>query len=930
MLKNLLFNRTQLESRNLLSSIQVFAAGQTGEEIIELSIDDIVVASWQLNAGGEERDFQSFNWETDGTVSADRISISFTNDLWNPDEEFDRNVWIDAIALDGERIETESPEVYSTGSFFNNSLLLGNRRTEQLHAIGSFQFGSPEVVPIGAIPPVEDLPVVDLPVEDPVVEDPVVVDPPVADPPSQSQSSIQVFAAGQTGEEIIELAIDDVPVVSWQLNAGSEERQFETFEWKNPDPVTAGQISISFTNDQWRPDEGFDRNVLIDAISLGGERIETESPEVYSTGAFVNGSLSFGNNQTEELVTFGSFQFGSPGVDPPVEGPRETGSFALAANFFIGSETEGAIDVQINRVNGSAGEASIDYETFDRTAIGGEDFTAQNGTLVFEDGEVSKTVSVPVLDDGIVEDSEQFSFVIDNAINAGLLAPRTATLEITNSVDEPTENPVDPEPSGFEFAQQTIGDLQGATSVDFLPDGTPIVAEFSGRVFAAREGQPIESGLILDISNQVNAVRGMTALTLHPDLENYPYLYLGYAYDPPEVFGNEGLAGVDGGGNRASRVSRFTLDAATNFGSVVEGSEVVIAGSNSTWENFNGFVDSTVDFDEPAAGVNADGSNVQDFLSVDSQTHTIGDLEFGNDGALYVSNGDGASFNAVDPRATRVQDIDNLSGKILRIDPITGEGLSDNPFFDGDPNSNQSKVYQSGLRNPFRITFSDSGQLFIGDVGWTQIEEINTSGPGANFGWPYFEGNQQTQEYSALPEAQAFYNSGAVATSPIVDLNHSEEGIDAIILGDYVPSDSNLPDQFDDSLLFNHLSSGELRAVQFDESGAVSGIDTVTDVPAFTVDTTIGPDGDLYYTDFGGGAVGKFEVGVSVQDELTPPAETIVATEVATGPEAETEALAVAEEMVEGQALVEAESLVGDEAPAEPDLIDQTDSLGTE
>ncbi|MDJ0903038.1 MAG: hypothetical protein QNJ55_29985 [Xenococcus sp. MO_188.B8] len=44
-----------------------------------------------------------------------------------------------------------------------------------------------------------------------------------------------------------------------------------------------------------------------------------------------------------------------------------------------------------------------------------------------------------------------------------------------------------------------------------------------------------------------------------------------------------------------------------------------------------------------------------------------------NDGALYLSNGNGTSFNVANPRTVRVQDIDTLSGKILRIDPTTGE-----------------------------------------------------------------------------------------------------------------------------------------------------------------------------------------------------------------------------------------------------------------
>ena len=78
--------------------------------------------------------------------------------------------------------------------------------------------------------------------------------------------------------------------------------------------------------------------------------------------------------------------------------------------------------------------------------------------------------------------------------------------------------------------------------------------------------------------------------------------------------------------------------------------------------NFNGFANSTFDFNEPPAGINTDGSNIQDFVASDSESHTVGAIEFGLDGNLFVSIGDGTSYNQMDPRTVRVQDIDNLSG----------------------------------------------------------------------------------------------------------------------------------------------------------------------------------------------------------------------------------------------------------------------------
>jgi len=120
------------------------------------------------------------------------------------------------------------------------------------------------------------------------------------------------------------------------------------------------------------------------------------------------------------------------------------------------------------------------------------------------------------------------------------------------------------------------------------------------------------------------------------------------------------------------------------------------------------------------------------------------------------------------PARCACRNLDSLSGKILRVDPITGKGLSDNPFYNGDADSNRSKVYDYGLRNPFRFAFQPgTGTLFIGDVGWNTWEEINR-GRGQDFGWPYYEGGSgvslKTGGYQDLSEAQAFYNSGQAVT----------------------------------------------------------------------------------------------------------------------------------------------------------------------
>ena len=414
-------------------------------------------------------------------------------------------------------------------------------------------------------------------------------------------------------------------------------------------------------------------------------------------------------------------------------------------------------------------------------------------------------------------------------------------------------------------SETVISNLNQPTAIEWTPDGNIIfIAEKGGVIKVSQNGQLLTTPFI-DISDRVNGTRdrGLLDIAVHPDFFNgSPYVYALYTYDPPEVFQNTGLAGPDGRGNRAGRLTRITADANTGYTTAEAGSEVVILGTNSTWENFNAFANSTNDFGEPPAGILPDGTNLQDFLAADSESHTIGSVEFGPDGALYISNGDGTSYNQVDPRTVRVQDIDNLSGKIIRIDPITGEGLADNPFYDGDPNSNRSKVYQYGLRNPFRITVDPTdGQVYVGDVGWTQWEEINAGAPGANFGWPYYEGGSgeslRTGGYQNLSEAQAFYASGQSVVSSIFALNHSADGINAIVMGD-IYRGTAFPEQYQGDLFFNDLGQGIVRNISFDESGNITSVDTFATGAQIVVQIIEGPDGSLYYVDLDDGLVGRW------------------------------------------------------------------------
>ncbi len=451
-------------------------------------------------------------------------------------------------------------------------------------------------------------------------------------------------------------------------------------------------------------------------------------------------------------------------------------------------------------------------------------------------------------------------------------------------MNRPTVEP--PQPVLNLVQETVVSGLNQPIAAQFSADGRNLyIAEKSGLVRVVRDGvmQPTP---FIDIRGQVNDVRdrGLLDIAIHPNFASNPYIYLLFTYDPPEVNQNiaNGLAGPDKPGNRAGRLIRVTANSATNFTTAVSGSEVVLLGTNSTWNNFNAFINSTFDLTAPQGGITSTGAYIRDFIPSDSESHTVGSLAFAPDGSLYVSIGDGASYNNVDPRATRVQDIDSLSGKILRINPLNGQGYANNPFATTDLNANRSKVYQSGVRNPFRISVNPTtSQLFVGDVGWTQWEEINSAGPGANFGWPYYEGgsgtNLRTNGYKDLAKAQAFYAAGGLATPATYALNHAADGINAIVMG-AAYTGTTYPSQYRNNVFFNDLGQGIVRAATVDAAGRVTNVETFTTGAVYVVQIFQGRDGNLYFVDLDSGFIGRWVFVPQATTATTPVARTTTPT----------------------------------------------------
>jgi len=290
-------------------------------------------------------------------------------------------------------------------------------------------------------------------------------------------------------------------------------------------------------------------------------------------------------------------------------------------------------------------------------------------------------------------------------------------------------------PQGF---QETVvfSGLSNPTQVRFLPDGRVLVAEKSGLIKMFASLTATTPTIVADLRTNVHNFwdRGLLGLAIDPDFANNGYIYVNYAHDAT-IGGTAPLWGAAGQSSDgcptppgattdgcviSNRVSRFTITDG------VAGPEQVLI---EDW--------------------------CQQFPS-----HSACTLAFGADGKLYVSGGEGASFNYVDygqsggtsgspppiPKnpcgdppsgvggtqtpptaeggALRSQSLRRasgepvlLSGTILRVDPATGAAASDNPLI-GSTDPNAQRIVGFGLRNPFRFTIKPgTNQIFVGEVG---------------------------------------------------------------------------------------------------------------------------------------------------------------------------------------------------------------------
>lgn len=558
----------------------------------------------------------------------------------------------------------------------------------------------------------------------------------------------------------------------------------------------------------------------------------------------------------------------------------------MSGNLFIGdteisvSETAGQVLIPVVRTGDTSQAVTIQYGVTASGATAGDDYIGPvMGSIVLPAGATQINIPVTILNDTLSESTETFVVSLADVSSGTLLAPRTSRVSILDDENPVLDPPEPPLVSNFNVSTETvIGGLDGPLDIAFV-EGSSVayVAEKAGVIKVIDTATGTQLSTFIDISDKVNnnSDRGLLHIALDPDFNNgRPYVYAFYVVDPPETAGLTGAAGPDGEGNRFSYLVRFTADTANGSLTAVPGSEQIIlgaAGQSLSDISGGGVVNSTSDLNQPESGRTPDGGYVQDYLKVDSRSHAGGGIAFGPDGALYVSVGDGVSFDFTDPRAVSVQDVRSLAGKILRIDPDTGLGLPDNPFVTpgADLSLNESKVYQLGLRNPFGLSFDNDGNLIITETGWFSYEEINSGGPGANFGWPFYEGADAgllapTPGYQNIPEAAAFYdavNNGQIdITVPFRAFSHASGDpgfqIQAITGGDVDYTGNVYPDALQGTYFFNDFAQGELYAVSLNDP---TNIQFLYKFPSGfgAADYTQGPDGYVYFADLITGQIGR-------------------------------------------------------------------------
>ena len=320
----------------------------------------------------------------------------------------------------------------------------------------------------------------------------------------------------------------------------------------------------------------------------------------------------------------------------------------------------------------------------------------------------------------------------------------------------------------------------------------------SGRIFLVfQDGQVhiLEDGEVnrtpfLDIEDQLRSggEQGLLSIAFHPEYESNGRFYVSYTRD----------------GDGASVISEFRVSVDANLADMT--TEQVILTVSQPFSNHNG-----------------------------------GLIKFGPDGYLYIGLGDGGSGG--DP-LEHGQNRATLLGSLLRIDV---DNLDDQPYTIPADNpfvgllDVREEAFAYGLRNPWRFSFDRcDGRLFLGDVGQSEIEEVDLIESGANYGWNTMEGSDCFDP--------SFNCNSAGLELPIAEYRHGAGNCS--ITGGYVYRGENYP-SLQGHYIYGDFCTGQIWTLFQNADG--EWINFANEDTDFTI-ASFGEDeaGELYIVDIGG------------------------------------------------------------------------------
>ncbi|HWI03661.1 MAG TPA: PQQ-dependent sugar dehydrogenase [Acidimicrobiales bacterium] len=365
------------------------------------------------------------------------------------------------------------------------------------------------------------------------------------------------------------------------------------------------------------------------------------------------------------------------------------------------------------------------------------------------------------------------------------------------------------------FTDTLVASVGGPTGLAFTPDGRMLVTTQGGRLRIV-ENNALVATPALDLTGRIcsNSERGLLGVAVDPEFATNRFVYLYYTHN---LFGA-----------CVNRVSRWIL----GDDNVASGEVILVDRIHSTAGNHNG-----------------------------------GDLNFGKDGYLYVSVGDGgcdyASPSNCAGNNDAARDRHVLLGKILRITRQPGVLPPDNPFLGAGTGACATtgsttagnwcqEIYATGLRNPFRFAFDPNAagtRFYVNDVGQAAWEEIDLGAPGADYGWNVREGHcarGSTTDCGPPPTGM---------TNPIFAYGRSD-GCGSITGGAFSPA-GVWPAPYDQRYFFADYVCGRIFVLNPNPQGGFTRGDFVTGLGGGSaVHLRFGPWAGtqaLYYTSYAGG-----------------------------------------------------------------------------